>query len=315
MVLPVSLEKSTPANMSHSLCVPLPRSICFQLLVDSLDIYLQIPASLNWYFLSFQSYVLAFCYKDEVWLSFTALPTSPTVYQYSILALSPSLDHPCVFVMVLSIFDLLHYGLVVLYVWYIPVVLGPSFNLFFRISYFLDSMSSLFLVYFFILVQQIILHEKGCMWGKFQTLRSQFSILFFCLFVCFWLRWVARRILIPQLGIEPTPPAMETWSLNHWTAREVPSISVFIDSLAGYRILGWKSFSSLKSLLLGILVSIMAFEKSEAFVWDLVFLSGIMLGLFLDPSNLKFHSDNAFLKSLCTLGWLVGPLTLENPFL
>ena len=77
---------------------------------------------------------------------------------------------------------------------------------------------------------------------------------------------MARRILIPQLGIEPTPPAMETWSLNHWTAREVPSISVFIDSLAGYRILGWKSFSSLKSLLLGILVSIMAFEKSEAFV-------------------------------------------------
>lgn len=116
MVLPVSLEKSSPANMSHSLCDPLPRSICFQLLVDSLDIYLQIPANLNWYFLSFQSYVLAFCYKDEVWLSFTALPTSPTVYQYSILALSPSFYHPCVFVMVLSIFDLLHYGLVFLYV-------------------------------------------------------------------------------------------------------------------------------------------------------------------------------------------------------
>ena len=30
------------------------------------------------------------------------------------------------------------------------------------------------------------------------------------------------RILVPRTGIEPMPLAVEAWSLNHWTAREVP---------------------------------------------------------------------------------------------
>ena len=38
----------------------------------------------------------------------------------------------------------------------------------------------------------------------------------------------ACRILVPQPGIEPTPPAVGAWSLNHWTAREVPSTRFFI---------------------------------------------------------------------------------------
>ena len=33
---------------------------------------------------------------------------------------------------------------------------------------------------------------------------------------------MACRILVPQSGIEPAPLGMEVWSLNHWTAREVP---------------------------------------------------------------------------------------------
>ena len=28
-------------------------------------------------------------------------------------------------------------------------------------------------------------------------------------------------ILVPQLGIEPTPPALEGWSLNLWTTEKV----------------------------------------------------------------------------------------------
>ena len=28
--------------------------------------------------------------------------------------------------------------------------------------------------------------------------------------------------LVPRAGIEPVPPAVEVWRLNHWTAREVP---------------------------------------------------------------------------------------------
>ena len=34
-------------------------------------------------------------------------------------------------------------------------------------------------------------------------------------------------ILVPQPGMEPTPPALDVWSLNHWTVKEVPSLCVF----------------------------------------------------------------------------------------
>ena len=35
---------------------------------------------------------------------------------------------------------------------------------------------------------------------------------------------MAFGLLVPQPGIEPTPPAMEVLDLNHW---EVPSASLF----------------------------------------------------------------------------------------
>ena len=34
---------------------------------------------------------------------------------------------------------------------------------------------------------------------------------------------VACGILVPQPGVEPTASAVEGWSLNHGTAREVPA--------------------------------------------------------------------------------------------
>ena len=33
--------------------------------------------------------------------------------------------------------------------------------------------------------------------------------------------------LVPQPGMEPRPPALGTWSLSHWTAREVPGKIIF----------------------------------------------------------------------------------------
>ena len=33
---------------------------------------------------------------------------------------------------------------------------------------------------------------------------------------------MACGILAPRPGIEPMPPAVEAWSLNHWTNREAP---------------------------------------------------------------------------------------------
>ena len=43
-------------------------------------------------------------------------------------------------------------------------------------------------------------------------------------FILFYFGHEACGILVPQPGIEPGPPAVELWSPNHWTAREVPKI-------------------------------------------------------------------------------------------
>ena len=38
----------------------------------------------------------------------------------------------------------------------------------------------------------------------------------------FWPCHAPCGILVPRPGMEPVPPAMEVWSLNHWTTGEVP---------------------------------------------------------------------------------------------
>ena len=43
----------------------------------------------------------------------------------------------------------------------------------------------------------------------------------------FWLHGVAYGILVPQTGTESIPPALEAWSLNNWTYREVSCIFFF----------------------------------------------------------------------------------------
>ena len=44
------------------------------------------------------------------------------------------------------------------------------------------------------------------------------------LFFFGWHR-VAYGTLVPQAGIEPASPAVEVWSPNHWSDREVPLVS------------------------------------------------------------------------------------------
>ena len=41
-------------------------------------------------------------------------------------------------------------------------------------------------------------------------------------------RLTACVILVPWPGIDPVPPAVEMWSPNHWTAREVPEGSLSV---------------------------------------------------------------------------------------
>ena len=48
----------------------------------------------------------------------------------------------------------------------------------------------------------------------------------FVLLCCVVFVVLACGILVPPPGIEPMPTAVEAWSLNHWTAREVPVMHV-----------------------------------------------------------------------------------------
>ena len=56
-------------------------------------------------------------------------------------------------------------------------------------------------------------------------LHCSFFFFFLLLLLFFWLHSVACRIIVPQPGIEPASPAVEAWSLNHWTTREIPVVS------------------------------------------------------------------------------------------
>ena len=46
---------------------------------------------------------------------------------------------------------------------------------------------------------------------------------------------MAGGILFPHLGIRPVPPALEAWSLNHWTASEVAGVTVYLPSVLSER--------------------------------------------------------------------------------
>ena len=68
---------------------------------------------------------------------------------------------------------------------------------------------------------------------------SCFPALLFFFF--FWPCRTACGILVPQPGIKPMPPAVEAWSLNHWTAREVPVLHSLLPFLFSF----WKKVQML----------------------------------------------------------------------
>ena len=37
---------------------------------------------------------------------------------------------------------------------------------------------------------------------------------------------MVQEILFAQPGIEPVPPALKAWNLNHWITREIPILIV-----------------------------------------------------------------------------------------
>ena len=64
-----------------------------------------------------------------------------------------------------------------------------------------------------------------CLWlGTAPMISSCYSITFFFFFLA-TPRGMWNRSCWP--GIRPTPPCIERWSLNHWTAREVPKMNIW----------------------------------------------------------------------------------------
>ena len=57
-----------------------------------------------------------------------------------------------------------------------------------------------------------------CVFFFFNKHLFLFVLFLFILLPCH----MACGILVPQEGIKPAAPALKVWSLNHWTAREVP---------------------------------------------------------------------------------------------
>lgn len=62
--------------------------------------------------------------------------------------------------------------------------------------------------------RMIPLYKTNYWWrSRVQAFSSFSSSYFFAALLSFF------RTLVPQPGVEPAPPAWETWSLNHWTVR------------------------------------------------------------------------------------------------
>ena len=63
------------------------------------------------------------------------------------------------------------------------------------------------------------------MWAIFKAFIEFVTTTFLC-FMFWFFGHESCGILTPHSGIEPASRALEARSLNHWTAREVPSITL-----------------------------------------------------------------------------------------
>ena len=71
-----------------------------------------------------------------------------------------------------------------------------------------------------------MVQEKGILhsWVKFRNEEIMVSVHQLLFLLLFWPWHKPHGILVPRPGIEPTPPALGAWSLNHWTATGSPSL-------------------------------------------------------------------------------------------
>ena len=93
----------------------------------------------------------------------------------------------------------------------------------------------------------ILKYTKGLWGGGLFSINSSLITLlimfnenekFFCFGLWFWPYHKVCRILVLQPGIKPETPAVETQSLSHWMAREVPE-SCLTEHFFFFLLLNW----------------------------------------------------------------------------
>ena len=87
--------------------------------------------------------------------------------------------------------------------------------------------------YCYLIIDHIII--TLCLITKLGFLKCVHVCVCVCVCVCVYIyifffcpSCTACEILVPQPGIIPMPPALEAWSLNHWTTREAPTFFAYI---------------------------------------------------------------------------------------
>ena len=65
---------------------------------------------------------------------------------------------------------------------------------------------------------------------------------FFLIFLFIYLASCGMWDFVSRPGMEPVPPALEAWNLNHWTTREIPTPTFLMECLRSITCPMWPSF-------------------------------------------------------------------------
>ena len=114
---------------------------------------------------------------------------------------------------------------------------------------------------------------------------------------------MACRILVPQPGMEPMTPGVGAQSLNHWTAREVPTWPL----LKGIKEITMTQWPNMLCIIKGAIASIEEFDTifiktNFMYVYTDLFALGVSYQ-WLHPKLLSYPKELSHLGIGLGVGW------------